>query len=187
MMVLGLTSSFYGQGRVDERGVYIPTAEEIEATKRMRDALRHPTFIALRLVSVPHDVHEEPSDQPSPYNFGDSIYFQLMISHTFFEPIVIWQPLNSYYDIRPELLRDGELVPYRKKAQENVEITENQPPSGSGAPRRFLPGREYDFVRINSQEWYAPLKRGHYQFNVRRRFVYDGEWIQSNSVSFEVQ
>jgi hypothetical protein len=39
---------------------------------------------------------------------------------------------------------------------------------------------------INLDQWYEPLQSGRYQLVVRKRFVWDGDWVQSNPVLFDV-
>ncbi|HEY2972352.1 MAG TPA: hypothetical protein VGJ48_07560 [Pyrinomonadaceae bacterium] len=180
--------SVCAQRKIDEHGVQYPTEEELAANKRMTEVLRHPTLITLRLVSIAHEISkEQPTDTPAPHKQRDWIDFQLMIGHSFSEPLVIWQMLDPYYDLRPELFKDGDLLPYSKQAQENADRKEKAAAEGSGAPSRLLPGREYEWQRVNLEDWYEPLGPGHYQLTVRRRFVWDGEWIQSNPVTFDVE
>jgi len=181
-----LTVSVCAQSRIEEHRVQYPSEEELAANKRMTQVLRHPTVITLRLVSIPRDFKEEPTDTPAPYKKGDWIDFQLLISHSFSEPLLIWQELDPYYNLRPELYKDGDLVPYTKETQDNVNRKERELPNGSAAPGRILPGREYEWQRVNLEEWYKSLGPGRYQLTVRRRFTWDGDWLQSSPVIFEV-
>ncbi|MBA3356640.1 MAG: hypothetical protein H0U18_12040 [Pyrinomonadaceae bacterium] len=179
--------SVCAQSRIDEHGILHASEEQLAANKRMAEVLRHPTLITLRLVSVPHDISkEQPTATPPPYKLGNWIHFQLIISHTFSEPLVIQQALDPYYDVRPQLFRDGDLLPYSKEAQQNVDRKENAPSVGSGAESRLLPGREYGSYLVRLEGWYQPLGPGHYQLTVRRRFAWDGEWLQSSAVTFDV-
>ena len=187
LLILIWAISVSAQNKIDEHGVQYPTEEELATNKRMTEVLRHPTLITLRLVSIPHDISkEQPTDTPAPYKQRDWIDFQLQIGHSFSEPLVIWQELDPYYDVRPELFKDGDLVAYTKEAQEIVNRREREPPNGSAAPQRLLPGREYEWQRVRLEDWYKPLGPGHYQLTVRRRFTWDGDWLQSSPVIFDV-
>ncbi len=164
-----------------------PTDQELP-NKRLVELLRHPTFVTLRLLSSPKDPsREKPSDTPAPYKEKDWIGFQLFIAQNSSENVTIWNELSSYYQYRPELLRDGDILAYTKEAQESVRSAETRPPSGSSAPLTLEPGREYDSDRVNLKDWYETLRPGRYQLTVRKRFVSDGDWVQSNPVIFEVQ
>lgn len=60
-VILSFALSVCAQGKIDERGVYNPTDEEIAANKRLNELLRKPTFITLRLVSTPHNFSQQKS------------------------------------------------------------------------------------------------------------------------------
>ena len=96
------------QGTTDQSGVYHPTQEEIiAANKRRAEQLRHPTFISLRLTSRRRDVpREEPSTTPSPYSVGDAINFQLLITQSLTERLMLGNLMSPYYEYRPGGHRD---------------------------------------------------------------------------------
>jgi len=48
-------------------------------------------------------------------------------------------------------------------------------------------GHEYSLYQISLKDWYGSLGSGRYQLTIRRRFVWDGDWVQSNLVIFEIQ
>lgn len=183
--VFGFASSVSAQSRVDEHGVSHANEEALAANKRLGELLRKPTFITLRLVH--NDVLGRPIDTPRSYRVGDWMDFQLLITQSLSEPMIIEQMLVPYDNTRVELFKDGDIVPYSKQAQENVDRSERSPSEGSAKPAQLQPGRQYKFMRIRLKDWYEPLGSGHYQVSVRRRFAWDGEWVQSSSVTFDVQ
>src|SRR6266550_2716745 len=186
--ILALALSVSAQGTIDKYGVYHPTEEEIAANKRRSELLKHPTFTTLRLVSTRRSgPHAEPSTTPSPYLVGDYTHFQLLITQYLSEEIVLSNYMSSYYDCRPELYKDGDILPYSKQAQEKVERPDRQVVSGSVMAVRLVPGRERLWTDIDMDDWYEPLGPGHYQLSVRKRFTGDGDWVQSNPVTFDVQ
>lgn len=188
VVTLGLASSVSAQGTIDEHGVYRGTEEEIAANKRLGELLRHPIFMTLRLTSIPHDVSREiSSDTPPPYTVGDGIDFKLLLSQSLAETIVIWNTMWPYHEIRPELIRDGDILPLSKTAQERVDRASTESPSGSMALIHLAQGRQCEWLKIKLEDWYEPLIPGHYQLSVRQRFIDDGDWIQSNPVIFDVQ
>jgi len=175
------------QSKINEQGVRYPTEEELAASKRMAERLRHPTLIRMRLLWYPKDpTQEQPTDTPPPIETGNFMDFRLIVSHTYPEHLVYWQFVDPYLDVRPELLKDGDIVSYTKVANENVERTENSVGTGSGAPSELLPGKEYEWSSVRLEEWYKPLGPGRYQLTIRRRFAWDGDWLESNPVIFEI-
>jgi hypothetical protein len=187
-IVLAVSISAFAQGTVDKNGVYHPSEEELAANKRLAELLRHPTFITLRLTSVGRDVPREgPSDTPSPYNVGDWIHFQLSITNSFPDTLFLSNLLSPYYEYRPELSQDGEILPYSKRAQASVDRADQEPHGGSTSSGTLVPGRENPWAFVLMEDWYEPLAVGHYQLTVRKRFVGDGEWVESNPAVFDVR
>ncbi len=186
-VILASTLSVLAQGTIDKHGVYHPTDEELAANKSLSELLRHPTFVTLRLISNSRDrSREKPSDAPSPYTVGDWIGFTVFISQSQVESMFVAR-IGPYYDYRPELLRDGETIPYSRQAQERLDRAEGEPPSGSMSATQVFSGREERLYNVAMEDWYEPLGVGHYQITVRKRFAYDGDWVQSNPVIFDVQ
>ncbi len=90
------------------------------ATNRLLELLRHPTFIRLRVSTPNFPSREKPTDAPAPYQEKSLIDFQLFITQNSTDTLTIVDELDPYYEYRPELMRDGEIVPYTKAAQEGV-------------------------------------------------------------------
>jgi hypothetical protein len=188
--VLCLIFPAYAQDTRDKNGVYQPTEEEIARNKRITELFRYPTFITLRLASLRRDFsNEEPSSTPSPYTVDQWMHFQVFITQNSGETLVIGNSGGPYYEYRPELSRDGDIVPYTKEAQEKVAIAERErvPRYGSSWSTTLVPGRESRSHLVNLEDWYeSTLRPGHYQLVVRKRFVSDGDWVESNPVTFDV-
>ena len=186
---LAITFSFalpvFAQSTIDKHGRYIPTQEEIEANKRMAEVLRSPTLIRLRLVFLNPNTGET-SDLAPAYKSADRITIRVMLSHYFNGPITIIESLNQYTNLQLELLRDGDVVLYKKEAQDQVDRALSEPPNGSSAPIQFLPDKVYSLQRIDLSDWYKTLLPGHYHLTVKRRFVEGGEWVQSDSITFDI-
>ena len=164
-----------------------PLEETIAKNKRMAEALKHPTFITLRLESVRRGVpNEEPSTTPSPYTVGAAINFQLFISQSLSEELVLTNQMWPYLEYRPELNRDGDVVPYSKKSQEFADQAEARPVNSSVMTVHLARGSEHIWGIVDMDEWYEPLVPGHYQLVARKRFYPDGEWVESNPVTFDV-
>jgi hypothetical protein len=122
---------------------------------------------------------------PPSYEATDRIAIQVILSHYFNGPITIIESLNQYRDLQLELLRDGDVVLYKKEAQEQLDRALSEPFNDSSAPIQFLPEKNYA-QRINLSDWYQTLLPGHYQLTVKRRFVWGGEWVHSDSITFDI-
>jgi hypothetical protein len=85
------------------------------------------------------------------------------------------------------LLRNGEVISYGKRKASEIESSEQNRLSGSGAPVSLEPGREYAFGLVNIDDWYDALTPGRYQLTVRKQFAWGGDWVTSNTVYFEVE
>src|SRR5437879_5620546 len=78
------------QSRIDEHGVLQPSVEAVAPNRRLGELLRKPTFITLRLLSIPRDIsREKPSDTPPPYTVGDWVGFELFITQSLSQTITI--------------------------------------------------------------------------------------------------
>jgi hypothetical protein len=184
-IIIGFALPVFAQGTIDKHGRYIPTQEEIETNKRMADGLRSPTSITLRLVFLNPNTGET-SDLAPAYKATDRIAVCVILNHYFSSPITIMESLNQYVDLQLELLRGGVIVPYKKEAQKQLDRALIEPPNGSAAPVQFLPGKDYTLRLIDLSDWYKRLLPGHYQLIVKRRFVWGGQWAQSDSIIFEI-
>src|SRR5574341_359187 len=186
-VILVSSLSAFAQGTVDERGVYHPTEQEIAANKRHAELFKHPTFIILRLASHPRQVPQEAAtDTPAPYKVKDYVGFELFMTQNSLEIIRLLNEMSPYYEYRPELMRDGDVLPYSEQAKQRVERAENKPHSGSVLSVTLRPGEENRWVFIDLDNWYEPLAPGRYKLTVRKQFVRDGDWVVSNPVYFEV-
>jgi len=184
-VVLASSWTVFAQGNVDKQARHVPTKEEIEANKRMYETLRTPTFIRLRLVFLNPNT-DETSDLAPPYKSTDRIAIRLILNHFFNGPITFVKYANQHRNLQLELLRDGDVVPYSKEAQQSVDRALTEPPNESSATMQFDAEKDYVLQRINLSDWFKTLLPGHYQLTVRQRFVWDGGWVQSDSITFDV-
>jgi hypothetical protein len=178
-----------GQGSVDEYGGYRPTEEEIEHNKRILELWKHPTFVTLRLTSVRRDSqNEESSTTPSPYYSDERMDFLLFMTQNSTETLSITSSSGgSFRQYKPYLIRDGEVVLFSDEAQRNIKRAEAEVLSGSRIAKFLEPGHEYRVDRLSLDSWYDyPVRPGHYQLTIKRRFAFDGDWVESNPVTFDV-
>jgi hypothetical protein len=190
VVVLSLAITALGQGSRDKNGVYQPSEEEIAKNKRIAEMLQHPTFITLRLASTRRDIPNEGSSAtPSSYTEDQRMNFEFFITQNSSETLIIGSSGGVYYQYRPKLIRDGDVVAYSKEAQQQVERAEREgvPAYGSSFSRTLVPGRESRAYLVSLDSWYeSPLRPGHYELTVRKRFAWNGDWVESNPVTFDV-
>jgi hypothetical protein len=77
---------------------------------------------------------------------------------------------SPWREYRLELLKSGEVVPFKKSVQEFLTPSPDRPFSGSFAVFTLKPGDSFPAI-INLTEWYEPLAPGHYQLTVGRIWV----------------
>jgi len=162
-----------------------PPADE-QLANRKQELLRHPTFINLRLVSERRYVpREESTETPAPYKVKDWIVFRLLVNQSLVDDISVHTYRNPHYEVRPLLRKDGDTVPYSKQADAAIERADWSMPPASELTLK--PGSEYDLQEIRIDDWYDPLPVGSYELTVRRRFDWQGDWLTSSPIYFEVQ
>src|ERR1051325_3620690 len=185
--VLLIAAPVAGQGTIDKYGNFHPTEEASARNKRIGELLQHPTFVLLRLASQKrHGIKEEPSTTPSPYTADEWIHFELFLTQNSSEEITLTESWSPYATYRPELIHDGDPVPYSNQAQEALDAPEKDAFSGSTGISPVSPGQERLWTEVKIEDWYAPLKPGRYQLIVKKRFKRNGDWAESNPVTFDV-
>ncbi|CAN5403642.1 MAG: hypothetical protein ACR2GW_01710 [Pyrinomonadaceae bacterium] len=149
--------------------------------------LRNPMNITLELTRRKPELNENPDNLTKPYTKGDRIYFKLRMTNNSNQPISILLA-NPYFQNRPELLKNGQKVPYRKEVAEKVKSVDQMTDISSHARVKVLePYTPLEVGQINMSDWYDTLETGEYQLIHRFRFVVDGAWIESDTMTFVVQ
>src|SRR2546423_30691 len=159
LMLVGITPQAFGQEVTTQK----PNEAEVAAAKRQLEILRYPSgVITIRLAAL----GREPATTPPPYTVDNWMHFQMFESQNSGADLMCWDDRNPYYAYRPELIRDGDILSYPKRAKEFVARAEREP-AGDGfsrAPETMISGREYPSRYVQLEDWYeTPLKPGHYQ------------------------
>lgn len=125
------------------------------------------------------------ADVASRFKVGDKIKFELIMTNTALVPvrILVW---DTYVQDRPQLYRDGQLLKYRADIEELMPKTEEQTDFVRTDSILLEPHSTKPVEVISLADWYEALKPGHYQLSVRHRFQVGGKWIDSSSVTFEI-
>lgn len=120
-----------------------------------------------------------------PFKEGDKIKVKVVITNSSNDPVRV--PItDTYLQNRPQLYKDGDLLPYLKTIERVTQVDE--------APTSFLrtdsgilsPSTPKLVEVISLSDWYKPLKPGHYRLTVKHRFEWGGTWIESSPGTFEV-
>src|SRR5947209_2855439 len=163
VFILVSALSVLAQGTVEPNVVQQVSEEIVANNKRLAGLLHHPSFVKLRLLSIPRDVpREKPTDTPGPYKVRDRIEFLLLITQNLPDKLSLENLMVPNYEYRPELIRDGYIVPYTKRAKEATEKYERAPPDGSMYLVTLDSGKEQGWAGVNLEDWYEPLDPGHY-------------------------
>lgn len=161
------------------------TPEMAEKWKRQSERLRDPSFIKLEIVPVSNCSDEEAKKTSDCYKAHSKIEIKLLMTNMSSETINTTININNpYYSNNLQLFRDGELLTYRKDV---TEMITKPPPFVSSIRVKLEPGKTKMATMISLNQWYGPLEAGHYQLDIKRRFLPDGGWTATASTTFEVE
>ncbi len=125
------------------------------------------------------------------FKVGEPIHVGILMTNTVNESVRVCAFSNPYYQNRPHLTRNGEVLGYSNK------ITELIRQSDVGFLCEFTrtpdiadlkPNVPLRVPSIELDEWYTPLTPGHYRMFLKRTFACcaDGQWNSSNEINFDV-
>lgn len=122
-----------------------------------------------------------------PYQSGSVIRFQVLMTNSSAEKLHVLV-LDRYYQSRPRLTRNDEVVPYRSSIskllinkEKNINFYQLQ------FSRLLEPGKPTPVEILDLRDWYEPLAPGSYQLRTRYRFDVQGEWTPDSApMKFEV-
>jgi hypothetical protein len=155
-----------------------------EKARRRRERLLHPSFIKLEVEPVSNCEDEEAKKVADCYKAHGKIVLNLLMTNTSSEPFT-FRISSPYWPNKPQLFRDGELVPYCKGV---AEIADKPPVAIYNSHEVELePGKTKVGDIIPLDTWYEPLEPGHYQLDIKYRFLWEGEWTNTASTTFEVE
>lgn len=170
--------------KINKHGQLEITPEMAEKARRRTERLRDPSFIKLEVEPVSDCEDEEAKKIADCYKARSKIVLNLLMTNTSSEPITFGIS-SPYWPSSPQLFRDGELVPYRKDV---AGIVDKPSPSIIRKISVDLePGKTKVGTIISLGQWYEPLEPGHYQLDIKYRFLPDGAWTNTASTTFEVE
>jgi hypothetical protein len=128
---------------------------------------------------------DEPEETVNrPFRVGEEIYFRLLSKNISGEKVLL-PYCEMYYCFQPRLVKDGETVAYKREATEAIKGLTFEIVPRKATATAFNSNQTLT-ASINLKYWYEPLQPGQYQLTVSQRFVWAGDWLESQPLSFEV-
>jgi hypothetical protein len=144
---------------------------------------RESTGVTIKLVPIGVDAPPE----GKPYQIGKNVYLRVFVTNNS-DAIIRAIVVDTYYQNRPRLYKDGKLVPYRAKVAELVRSKDASPHFVRlGSLFLMQPTTRTDLQKLDLDDWYEPLEPGLYRLINRCRFEVRGHWsVDSEELLFEV-
>ncbi len=148
-------------------------------------SLKNPPAVRIEMVSK--DSYGQRKDSKRPYRVGDKVYVKLVVTNNSEESIKA-TVVDTYYQNRPQLFKNGRLIHYREEITKLVRSKDADPEFVRIGSNIFLePHTPTDLEELNLSDWYGPLEPGLYKLINRHRFEIDGPWTaDSCELLFEV-
>jgi len=121
----------------------------------------------------------------APYPTGAKIYFRVQATNTSLQKVTLFI-IDTYFQDRPELFRDGQIVPYKKGVDDLLRAKDKQPFTRLVESVNVDPNDSKVIGYLYLNIWYGRLQPGHYQLSLKHRFELGQDWIESSSITFEV-
>ena len=139
----------------------------------------------VKLALTPTNLQRPPKGKP--YLLGNKPRFTVMVTNNSSSQIRDLV-LDTYYQNRPTLYKNGELVPYRKETANLVGVKDSDPVFVSIRGGALLePATTTEIEELNLANWYEPLTSGVYKLTNRHRFQINGPWtVDSEPLLFRV-
>jgi hypothetical protein len=159
-----------------------------ELSQAQRVVLDNPEVILLELAPLTQRVSAYKYEKMSgPFKLGSTIKFNLMGTNTSLIELVV-RGWDNYAQNKPRLLRDNQELPYREDMAELIKAShtkDSEPISIRGI--KLNPNEPKFLQTLSLADWYGPLGPGHYELSTQHRFVQGGKWVDSISITFEVE
>jgi hypothetical protein len=153
-----------------------------------RIVLDNPEVILLEFAPLRRQVSEDIFEKMSgPFKPTDAIRFNLMGTNTSLIELLVLR-WDNYAQNKPRLFRDNQEVAYRKDMAELIKARhtkDSEPTSMRGI--KLSPNEPKLLQTFDLSDWYEPLGPGHYVLSTQHRFRQGGKWVDSTSITFEVE
>jgi hypothetical protein len=133
----------------------------------------------LKIEMRPSGSKEEAAEKT--YRVGSKVYMRVIARNDTDQRVRIIV-VDTHYQNRPQLFKEGELVPYREQVKKLVHAKDNDPEFIRPGSVVFLePYSSKDLEELNLSDWYDSLKPGLYRLINRHRFDLDGPWTADSA------
>ena len=141
------------------------------------------TVIGLQI--YPPDLLSKPGEKP--LHVGSKVRIKVIVRNDSDQRVMV-RFLDPYYQNRPRLFRNGQLLTYRKKVAELTRSKDDSPEfSNLKNVVSVAPYSSAYLEELDLNDWYEPLQPGSYRLINRYRLDIDGPWTaDSEPLLFEV-
>lgn len=179
-----VTAPAGGAAPAQERGGRADAPPIPEKVRQQYRWLFEPDFAEIDLGRMLPELNDPPEKLTVPFKAGEKITFRLVVKNASREGKAILVG-EAYGHNRPDLYRDGELLPYRRDVEELVGYSDLL--FYLDGVRFVSLGPKETFTEIiDLGDWYEPLRPGRYRLAVRHRFIRGGRWLESPPLAFEI-
>ena len=145
---------------------------------------------AKNLITISLDIPESELGEGArekPYRLTNKVYVRVVVKNDSDQNIRI-RIVDRYYQNRPQLFRNGKLVPYRAGLAESLQRQEEYPEFVNVKQRVSVgPYSSSDLRDLRLNDWYGDLEPGSYRLTNRYRLEIKGSWTpDSEPLFFEV-
>lgn len=147
-------------------------------------------LVSANLITIRLDIPQEEGVNQSdekPYRMSDRTYLRVTVKNDSDQTIKV-RVVDRFYQHRPELVRDGKLVPYRSGLSDMLKKQEADPEFVSlRNVVSVAPYSSQEFTELDLHDWYGDLDPGKYRLIDRYRLDVRGPWTPDSApLSFEV-
>jgi hypothetical protein len=123
--------------------------------------------------------------RPSFYKRNEQLYFAFQMTNMSNEALLI-RSGNPYSQNRPELIKDGQPLPYLETVRQKIERLGDTSFSDHDIGMDLKPGESKNLGGLDLKDWYGDLEAGHYSLSVRHR-DFGETWIESTTITFDME
>ena len=133
----------------------------------------------------PHNIHQETPNKP--YRLTSEGLVRVVLKNETDQRVKAVL-VDTYYQNRPRLYKDGKLLPYRGTVTKLIASKDNDPEFVRIGSVVFIePYSSVDAEDLKLSDWYGPLEPGSYRLTNRHRLDVDSPWsLESAELRFEV-
>jgi len=132
------------------------------------------------MIDIPkRELLSKPGEEP--YRVGNKLYVKVLVKNNSDQRIMV-RLVDPYYQNCPQLVRNGSLIPYRKKIAELVSSKNADPEFVSlGRFVSVAPYASADLTELDLNDWFGNLEPGSYRLVNRYRLGIDGPWTADSA------